>query len=53
MNSTGTSNGVSGVNGNGTGIGAVIWDTTNVTPGTYYYNCQYHSSMNGTIVVNA
>ena len=53
VNSTGNTNGVSGVTGNGTQNGSIIWGTTNVTPGTYYYNCEYHSSMNGTIVVNA
>ena len=48
-NSTGTSNGVVGVTGNGTETGTITW--TPDTSGTYYYNCQYHSSMNGTIEV--
>ena len=43
-----------GIVNNGTASGATItWDTTTVTAGTYYYNCEYHSSMTGTIFVNA
>ena len=43
-----------GVANNGTASGATItWDTTTVTPGTYYYNCQHHAGMGGTIFVNA
>ena len=43
-----------GISNNGTASGATItWDTTTVTAGTYYYNCEYHSSMTGTIFVNA
>ena len=43
-----------GVVNNGTESGATItWDTTTVTPGTYYYNCQHHTNMWGTIFVNA
>ena len=42
---TGTLTGV------GTDVGTVTWDTTGVTPGTYYYACQYHSSMQGVINV--
>ena len=44
----------SGVANNGTANGATItWDTTNAIIGTYYYNCEYHSSMTGMIFVNA
>ena len=43
-----------GISNNGTASGATItWDTTTVTPGTYYYNCQHHAGMGGTIFVNA
>ena len=43
-----------GISNNGTASGGTItWDTTTVTAGTYYYNCEYHSSMTGTIFVNA
>jgi len=30
----------------------LTWDTTGVTPGTYYYQCTVHSSMIGTITVS-
>ena len=33
--------------------GDVVWDTRGVTPGTYYYICSVHSSMNGEITVSA
>ena len=43
-----------GVTGtNGTDNGSITWNTANVPLGAYYYNCEYHSSMNGTITVNA
>ena len=42
---TGTLTGV------GTDVGTVTWDTTGVPAGTYYYACQYHSSMQGVINV--
>ena len=42
-----------GVTGNGAENGSITWDTTNAIVGTYYYNCEYHSSMNGIIYVNA
>tara|TARA_B100000965_G_scaffold57093_1_gene43426 strand:- start:20259 stop:22430 length:2172 start_codon:yes stop_codon:yes gene_type:complete len=42
-----------GVTGNGAENGSLTWDTTNAIVGTYYYNCEYHSSMNGMIYVNA
>ena len=41
----------SGINGNGNDNAAVVWDTANVTPGTYWYNCQNHSTMYGMIIV--
>ena len=54
-NSTGTSSGVSAddhhIDGNGTSTDG---DEVFFCPrkaGTYYYNCEYHSSMNGTITV--
>tara|TARA_B100000073_G_scaffold145508_1_gene119787 strand:- start:5151 stop:11543 length:6393 start_codon:yes stop_codon:yes gene_type:complete len=52
-NSTGTSNAAQGVTNNGDDVGTVIWDTTSITPGTYYYNCENHSSMFGIITVEA
>ena len=33
--------------------GTITWDTRGVTPGTYYYICQYHGGMNGEITVSA
>ena len=50
---TGTGNGVTTgtITNNGTAVGTVTWDTTGVTPGTYYYICQYHSSMQGQIII--
>ena len=47
---TGTGSQASGVNNNGSQSGQVSWTPT--TPGTYYYICQFHSSMNGQIVVS-
>ena len=29
----------------------ITWDTTSVTPGTYYYNCQNHATMAAPITV--
>ena len=40
------------VTGNGTAVGTVTWDTTGVVPGTYYYICQFHSGMVGTIIIS-
>ena len=54
-NSTGQPNGTSrqvpsGVSGNGTQNGGnVTWDTTGLSSGTYYYNCEYHTPMYGEI----
>ncbi len=53
---TGTGDAVTvGVTNNGASVdGAVIeWDTSNATPGTYYYQCQNHSGMGGQIVLLA
>jgi len=51
---TGTSNQVTTgtITGNGASVGTVTWDTTGVTPGTYYYICQFHSGMTGQIIVS-
>ena len=51
---TGTLNQVSTgtITGQGTVYGAVTWDTTGVTPGTYYYICQFHGGMVGSIIVS-
>jgi len=49
---TGTGSAVTtGVTNNGAESGTVIWDTKNITPGTYYYICQYHGGMVGTITI--
>ncbi len=40
------------ITNNGSGTGTITWDTTGVTPGTYYYQCEYHNSMDGTIVIS-
>ena len=51
---TGTGNQVSTgtISGQGTVNGTVTWNTTGVVPGTYYYICQFHSGMVGSIVVS-
>ena len=53
----GIGNQVSGVNNQGANHnvldGSVFWDTSNVTPGTYYYQCSLHSGMHGEIIINA
>lgn len=52
VNSTGTGNQATGTNNtNGQEVGNVDW--TVPSTGTYYYNCQYHSSMAGTISIPA
>ena len=48
--STGTGDQASGVTNNGAQSGTVSW--TPSAAGTYYYICQYHGSMLGTITVN-
>jgi len=51
---TGTGNGVSTgtITNNGQQSLNLTWDTTGVTPGTYYYICQFHSGMVGQIVIS-
>ena len=50
---TGTGSTVTtGVTNNGSETGFLLWDTTGITPGTYYYICQFHSSMVGQIIVS-
>ena len=39
------------ITNNGGNSGTITWDTTNALPGTYYYNCEYHGTMTGTIFV--
>ena len=36
----------------GTQSGTITWNTTGVTPGQYYYACQYHGSMRASIIVS-
>ena len=43
----------SGISNNGSSSAAIIWNTAGITPGTYWYNCQYHSSMWGNIVITS
>jgi hypothetical protein len=52
---TGTGSGVTtgNITNNGTDAGNVIWNTTGVVPGTYYYNSANDASMGGTITVLA
>jgi len=40
------------ITNNGVSSATLIWDTRIALPGTYYYNCEYHSTMTGTIFVN-
>ena len=47
---TGTGNQAPGVTNNGAVTGTISF--TPATPGTYYYICQYHSSMQGQIIVS-
>ena len=46
------SSGISGV-GQGKTSGILIWDTTEIMEGTYYYQCQFHEKMFGRIIVAA
>ena len=49
---TGTANAVTtDITNNGTVNSTINWDTTNITPGVYYFICQYHSSMSGAIFI--
>ena len=49
---TGTQSAVTtGVTNNGDGTGVVTWDTKDIPPGTYYYICEYHNNMVGTITL--
>ena len=53
---TGTGDAVTAdITGNGATNNAdlITWDTSNATPGTYYYQCQNHSGMGGQIVLLA
>jgi len=57
-NSTGTGDlvttgTISGASGQGSTSGLLTWDTTGVTPGTYYYQCGNHLAMFGKIEVLA
>jgi hypothetical protein len=36
---------------NGTDSGTITWDTTTISPGIYYYICQFHGGMLGSITV--
>jgi plastocyanin len=50
---TGTGSAVTiGITNNGTQSGTITWDTTGISTGTYYYICQNHSNMQGTITVS-
>ena len=46
------SSGISGV-GQGKTSGVLIWDTSEIMEGTYYYQCQYAKPMVGRIIVAA
>ena len=46
------SSGISGI-GQGETSGVLIWDTTQIEEGTYYYQCEYHAAMVGKIIVGA
>ena len=50
---TGTSNGVTTgtITNNGQQSSNLTWDTDGVTPGTYYYICQFHGGMSNSIIV--
>ena len=49
---TGTGNAVTtGITNNGATSGSVIWDTSNMAPGIYYYISQNSSTMSGTITL--
>jgi len=48
---TGGGNLVSGVTGQGSAVGTVVFNTATVAVGTYYYQCGYHGQMVGSIIV--
>ena len=48
---TGSSNQAAGVTNNGSQVGTVTFRPT--AAGTYYYNCEYHGSMQGSITVDS
>ncbi len=48
---TGSSNQAAGVTNNGAEVGTVTFKPT--SSGTYYYNCEFHGSMQGTINVGS
>ena len=50
---TGTGDAVTGVTNNGSDVATIVWDTTGVAPGTYYYICQVHGTMTGIITITA
>ena len=43
----------SDITNNGIASGTITWDLKNVAPAAYYYVCQNHSVMAGTITVSA
>jgi len=50
----GTGNAVTtGITNNGTDFGTITWDTSSVTPGTYYYISEFEPDMSGIISVQA
>ena len=52
--SSGTNNAYNtGVTNQGATSGDIIWDTTNVPVGTYYYQCSAHPNMEGAIYVQS
>ena len=40
------------ITNNGADNNVITWDTSTALTGTYYYNCEYHSTMSGMIFVN-
>ena len=51
VTSTGFVVDVNSTTNNGATSGDITWDTTNISAGTYYYICQFHSAMLGSITV--
>lgn len=50
---TGTGNQITGVTNQGTESGTVSWTPGAGDAGTYYYQCEYHGGMVGTIIINS